>query len=228
MLPASGGSGEAPRIIGGMSRASAPARIGLALLTVIGLAVSGDPAASQAASASRLRAAASEPHAREQGPQPADTRPEPERLEGAINYTRVDAAVACGGATAPEAFSQLAAWGFRAVINLRQATEKGANVEAEGEAVRAAGLVYLHIPLDSDNPSPEAVDRFLEAVAKPEHQPVYIHCGTANRVGAVWLIKRVLQDGWPLEKALAEAEAIGLRRATTRQFALDYLASRGR
>jgi uncharacterized protein (TIGR01244 family) len=162
------------------------------------------------------------------GPQPTGTPPEPERLEGAVNYTRVEATVACGGATAPEAFPQLAAWGFRSVINLRQATEKGANVEAEAEAVRAAGLIYLHIPLDSDNPSFEAVDRFLEAVARPEHQPVYIHCGTANRVGAVWLIKRVLQDGWPLEKALAEAEAIGLRRPATRQFALDYLASRGR
>lgn len=211
-----------------MPRVSVPPSIGLALLAAVGLALSGNAAASQAANASQPQAATGQPQAQGQGSQPADTRPEPERLEGAVNYTRVDAAVACGGATAPEAFSQLAAWGFRAVINLRQASEKGANVEAEGEAVRAAGLVYLHIPLDSDNPSPEAVDRFLEAVARPEHQPVYIHCGSGNRVGAVWLVKRVLQDGWPLEKALAEAEAIGLRRETTRQFALDYIASRGR
>lgn len=212
-----------------MIRHGTPAWVVLAMATLTGVAAARHGAAHAGpGSAGHTVQAPPEPLALAPGQQPAATPHEPERLEGAVNFTRVETTVACGGATAPEAFSQLAAWGFRAVINLRQATEKGANVEVEAEAVRAAGLIYLHIPLDSDNPSFEAVDRFLEAVARPEHQPVYIHCGTANRVGAVWLIKRVLQDGWPLEKALAEAETIGLRRPATRQFALDYLASRGR
>jgi hypothetical protein len=55
---------------------------------------------------------------------------------------------------------------------------------------------------------------------------VYIHCATANRVGAVWLIKRVLADGWDVEKATAEAERIGLRSPQLKQFALDYIAAR--
>jgi uncharacterized protein (TIGR01244 family) len=210
-----------------MQRHDASAWVALALAALVGVAPA--PAgAGDGISKGGRPARAGHQAATSPAQQATGAPQEPERLDGALNYSRVDATVACGGATAPEAFAQLAAWGFRSVINLRQATEKGANVEAEAEAVRAAGLVYLHIPIDSENPSPEAVDRFLEAVAKPEHHPVYIHCGTANRVGAVWLIKRVLQDGWPLEKALAEAEAIGLRRPATRQFALDYIASKGR
>ena len=40
------------------------------------------------------------------------------------------------------------------------------------------------------------VDSFLAAVADKSNQPVFIHCGSANRVGGMWMIKRVLQDGW--------------------------------
>ena len=49
------------------------------------------------------------------------------------------------------------------------------------------------------------------AIADPAHQPAYIHCGSANRVGAMWFIKRVQQDGWDTQRAMAEAETIGLR-----------------
>ena len=49
------------------------------------------------------------------------------------------------------------------------------------------------------------VDSFLAAVADKSNQPVFIHCGSANRVGGVWMIKRALQDKWPIEKALTEA-----------------------
>jgi hypothetical protein len=52
---------------------------------------------------------------------------------------------------------------------------------------------------------------------------VFIHCGSANRVGAVWLIKRVLQDGWTVPKATEEAKMIGLRSAPLEQFALKYI-----
>ncbi|SVB47316.1 uncharacterized protein METZ01_LOCUS200170, partial [marine metagenome] len=52
-----------------------------------------------------------------------------------------------------------------------------------------------------------------------------IHCGSANRVGAMWLIKRVKQDGYAVDAALAEAEAIGLSSTALREFALDYVSA---
>jgi hypothetical protein len=57
---------------------------------------------------------------------------------------------------------------------------------------------------------------------------VYIHCAAANRVGAVWLIKRVLVDGWDIERATAEAKRVGLRSPQLEQFALDYIATHRR
>ena len=141
--------------------------------------------------------------------------------EGVRNYTRVDATVACAGATPPEAMAVLRERGFNAVINFRTAGENGATVDAGQAAAEAAGLTYVHIPFRQ--PSPEIVETFLAAVADPANQPVYIHCGSANRVGAMWLIKRVQQDGYSVEDALAEAEAIGLRSPALREFALGYL-----
>ena len=42
--------------------------------------------------------------------------------------------------------------------------------------------------------------------------------------GAVWMIKRALQDGWALDRARTEAEAIGLRSEALVTFATDYIA----
>lgn len=141
--------------------------------------------------------------------------------EGVVNYTRVDATVACAGATPPEAMADLKARGFSAVVNFRTAGERGASVDAGKAAAEAAGLKYFHLPFRQ--PSAQIVETFLDTVSEPSNQPVYIHCGSANRVGALWLIKRVKLDGWAVDRALAEAETIGLRSKALREFALDYV-----
>jgi uncharacterized protein (TIGR01244 family) len=144
---------------------------------------------------------------------------------GITNYTKVDAVVACGGATETSALEGLKNDGFKAVINLRQASEPGANIPENSARAKALGLNYVHIPFNAQAPEQKSVDDFLAAVANKANQPVYVHCGSANRVGAVWLVKRVLQDGWTIEKATEEAKLIGLRSAPLEKFALQYIAA---
>jgi uncharacterized protein (TIGR01244 family) len=142
---------------------------------------------------------------------------------GITNFTKVDAVVACGGATETTALEGLKNDGFKAVINLRQTSEPGANIDENKARAEALGLNYIHIPFNGQAPEAKSVDDFLAAVNNKANQPVYIHCGSANRVGAVWLVKRVLQDGWPVAKATEEAKLIGLRSAPLEQFALKYI-----
>ena len=144
-------------------------------------------------------------------------------MPGIRNFSRVDATVACGGATDPSAMAALRKDGFASVINLRLASEEGADVEAGRAAAEAAGLKYIHLPFSGGSPDPAVVDDFLAAVADRSNQPVFIHCGSANRVGSVWMIKRALQDMWPVEKALIEAQAIGLRSEGLTTFATEYI-----
>jgi uncharacterized protein (TIGR01244 family) len=154
---------------------------------------------------------------------PALAQVQKREMPGIRNYSRVDATVGCGGAVDPSAMTALRKEGFVSVINLRVATEEGANVEAGRAAAQAAGLKYIHLPFNAATPDPKVVDSFLAAVADRSNQPVFIHCGSANRVGGVWMIKRALQDKWPVEKALTEAQAIGLNNPALTAFATDYI-----
>jgi uncharacterized protein (TIGR01244 family) len=140
---------------------------------------------------------------------------------GVVNYTRVDATVACGGATSIEALPELKKNGFASVINFRTAQESGANIDQAKAKAAEVGLKYIHIPFQT--PTPEIAETFLKAVSDKSNQPVYIHCASANRVGAMWFIKRVKLDGWDTDKAMKEAETIGLKAPNLRQFALDYV-----
>jgi len=156
---------------------------------------------------------------------PALAQVKKQEMPGIRNYSRVDATVGCGGAVDPSAMTALRKEGFVSVINLRLPTEEGANVEEGRAAAKAAGLKYIHLPFNAAMPDPKVVDSFLAAVADRSNQPVFIHCGSANRVGGVWMIKRALQDKWPIEKALTEAQAIGLNNPALTAFATEYIKS---
>ncbi len=153
------------------------------------------------------------------------TAQEKQERAGITNFTKVDAVVACGGATEVSALDGLKQEGFKTIINLRMANEQGANVEENQAKAKALGLNYVHIPFSGSAPDPKAVDQFLATIADKANQPVFIHCASASRVGAMWMVKRTLQDGWPIEKATDEAKLIGLRSAPLEQFARDYIAS---
>jgi uncharacterized protein (TIGR01244 family) len=155
---------------------------------------------------------------------PALAQVQKKEMPGIRNYSRVDATVGCGGQTDPAAMAALKKEGYVSVINLRLPSEEGANVEAGRAAAQAAGLKYIHLPFNAAMPDAKVVDSFLAAVADKSNQPVFIHCGSANRVGGMWMIKRVLQDKWALDRAAAEAEAIGLNNAQLKAFATDYIA----
>jgi uncharacterized protein (TIGR01244 family) len=154
---------------------------------------------------------------------PALAQVKKQDMPGIRNYSRVDATVGCGGATDPSAMAGLKKEGYMSVINLRLPTEEGANIDAARAAAQSAGLKYIHLPFNAAMPDTKVVSDFLGAVADKSNQPVFIHCGSANRVGAMWMIKRALQDGWTVERAQTEAEAIGLQNPQLKEFAANYI-----
>src|SRR5262245_20100715 len=154
---------------------------------------------------------------------PASAQVKKSEMPGIRNSSRVDATVGCGGAVDPSAMSSLKKEGYVSVINLRQASEAGADIDAGRAAAQSAGLKYIHLPFNVAMPDSKVVDSFLASVADKSNQPVFVHCGSANRVGGMWMIKRVLQDGWALDRAKTEAEAIGLSSAPLTAFATEYI-----
>src|SRR5262245_35314676 len=136
----------------------------------------------------------------------------------------VDERVATGGQPTDSAYAKLAAAGFRSVLNLRTASE-GVDTEHERQLAEKSGLHYISIPVQSNAPQPEQVTQFIAAMKDAHNQPMLIHCGSANRVGAFWMIYRVVEEGWQEQKAQEEAAQIGLTSPVLKKFAADYIAT---
>jgi len=142
-------------------------------------------------------------------------------------FLRVTPDFCTGGQPRPEHFAMLKADGVKAVLNLRQPGEHRA--DEEQEAVKAAGLKYFNIPVNYQQPTAAAMDEFLKITDDSSNRPMFIHCTAAIRVGAFWMVRRVLRDGMSYEAALEEARKVGLREAPhLEEFAKTYIASHKR
>jgi len=146
-----------------------------------------------------------------------------ETVPGVTNFARVETTIACAGATTPGAVAGIKKMGYASIINLRQASEPGADIEGEAAAAKAASITYVHLPFNAASPDPAVVDAFLKAVTAPANQPVFLHCASANRAAALWMIKRIQVDKWDADRAGAEAAALGLTSPALKTFALDYV-----
>src|SRR5579862_4744388 len=94
-----------------------------------------------------------------------------ENVDGIVNLRRLETTVACSGAIRPEAVPKIKQMGFVSIINLREPSEPGANVEAEGAAAKAVSLRYYSIPFNAGSPDPAAADKFLEAITAKGTEP---------------------------------------------------------
>ena len=147
-------------------------------------------------------------------------------VPGIVNFAKVETTVACAGATTPAALAEVKRMGYASVINLRQATEPGVDIEASAAAAKAAGLNYIHIPFNAASPDSSVVDNFIKAVTDKSNQPAFIHCASANRAAALWMVKRIAVDKWDVDRAVAEATALGLTSPALKTFAIEQAQKR--
>lgn len=138
------------------------------------------------------------------------------------NFLRVNADFCTGGQPRLEHLQQLKDEGVKAIINLRPPTEHRA---AEEEArAKELGLKYFNIPFVFAEPKDEQATEFLKITDDPANRPAFIHCTGAIRVGAFWMIRRVLRDGWNVAAAEDEARKIGLKESPQLvEFARGYI-----
>jgi uncharacterized protein (TIGR01244 family) len=141
--------------------------------------------------------------------------------ESIPGFYRVEDGVAVGGQPTAEQVPSLAVEGYRTVVNLRLETEFDQSPVIL--AARRAGMSHVNVPISSKEPTDEAVDQFLRVTDDPGIYPVFIHCGSGNRAAALWMIRRVLREGWQIGLAATEAEKAGLKNEDLRDFAFAYI-----
>ncbi|MEW6127817.1 MAG: sulfur transferase domain-containing protein [Acidobacteriota bacterium] len=147
--------------------------------------------------------------------------PEMDEVTSIRRFLRVDKDICTGGQPRLVQLAKLKAEGIKTIINLRPPDEHaGAKEEAKAKEL---GLRYFNIPVSFANPQDEQVEAFLKLTDDAANRPMFIHCAAAIRVGAFWMIRRVMRDGWTVEKAQEEAKKIGLTNQDWIDFAMDYL-----
>jgi uncharacterized protein (TIGR01244 family) len=149
-------------------------------------------------------------------------------VPGVVNFARLETTVACAGSTSIDAVPEMKKMGFVSIINLREASEPGANIEAEADAAKAVGMKFFHVPFNGASPTPAVADAFLAAITSPGAEPAFIHCSGGNRAATMWLIKRLVIDHWDVDRATAEATALGQTSPVLQKFAIDYAQSHTR
>lgn len=122
------------------------------------------------------------------------------------NYGQAAPYVATGGVLAQGAMAELPELGFNSVVSLLTEDENA----QEAEEADAAGLAFTRIGVSTTAPTRAQVERFAGVMADASQYPVLVHCGSGNRVGAIWALYRA-QQGVPAEIAIQEGRAVGLK-----------------
>jgi uncharacterized protein (TIGR01244 family) len=145
-----------------------------------------------------------------------------DNVDGITNFHRIETTVACTGAIEATAVPDIKKMGFASIINLREASEAGADLDAEAAAAKSANIRYYSVPFNGGSPDPAAADKFLEAITAKGTEPAFIHCAGGGRAATMWFIKRMVVDHWDVDRAAKEATALGMTNPMLKQFAIDY------
>ena len=106
-------------------------------------------------------------------------------------------------------FKLAASSGVKTVVNLRTDGELDWD---EKSVVEGLGMTYHHVPFRApETLTEEVLDETRRLLSASDNKPLLLHCASANRVGAIWLAHRVLDQGVSYEDAMAEARTVGLK-----------------
>lgn len=130
-----------------------------------------------------------------------------EDISGVKNLSR-DGRIYIGGTPDHEGLTALKARGVRTVIDLRQSEELRGD---EAEAVRQRGMVYHHLPMQSDQLTDQQAETFIRIMRECDKEPVLVHCAGGSRAGAMYGLYLGADGKCPLDEAIQRARAAGLR-----------------
>ncbi len=130
--------------------------------------------------------------------------------------------VLTGGQPTPEQLEQAQAAGYKTVINLRTINEPGAWNEAS--KVAELGMHYINIPVAGKSGlSKENANALMNAIQEHAEHPVMVHCGSGNRIGALFAIDAKFNKKQTTEEAIKTGINSGL--TSLRPAVEEYLES---
>lgn len=128
---------------------------------------------------------------------------------GVPNFHAVNDLVFRGGEPNAQGWQSLAQMGVKTVIDLCDEH----STAAERQAVEAAGMTYVSIPMSGDGigiPSAAKISQAL-ALLNQATGKIFVHCHKgSDRTGTVIACYRIEHDHWAAKQAMAEAKQFGM------------------
>ena len=121
-------------------------------------------------------------------------------VSGCGNLYQVSKALYRGEQPTEEGFQELEKLGVKTVVNLR-------NLHSDRKKLEGTSLGYEHIRMEAWDPELEQIEAFLNIVADPDKQPVFVHCmHGSDRTGTMVAVYRIVIEGWEVDKAIEEMQ----------------------
>jgi protein tyrosine phosphatase (PTP) superfamily phosphohydrolase (DUF442 family) len=116
------------------------------------------------------------------------------------NFLAIDGRIGTAGQPSEGELTEVAAAGYRAVVNLGLT---GADYSLPDEAGLAAtlGLAYRHLPVQFDAPTVADFDAFVGQMDEWAGERVFVHCAANFRVSAFMAVYGELRLGWDRARA---------------------------
>lgn len=123
---------------------------------------------------------------------------------------------------APADFEQAKKGGVKTVINLRHSEE--ITDFNERDVVTKLDLAYHNPAWNGPEELTDAMFDEVRALMRSAERPVLMHCSSGNRVGAMWMAYRALDEDLSADAAAAEAAIVGMKSPMYELIAREYIA----
>jgi protein tyrosine phosphatase (PTP) superfamily phosphohydrolase (DUF442 family) len=142
-------------------------------------------------------------------------------LERVPNACQVLPTVVTGGQPSTADLEAFKESGGGIVLDLRDPMEPRPLDEAA--TAERLGLEYVVVPVAAGTMTDETLERVHDVMRAAGERPVFVHCGSGNRVGGALLPYLMLEHGLEEEDAIGQAMRVGLRSADLLEWGLDYV-----
>jgi tyrosine-protein phosphatase SIW14 len=133
------------------------------------------------------------------------------------NLQQVNDTLYRGGQPTRDGFLRLQRMGVRTIASVRS---------SDIDSARLVGLDldYQHRPMSPWRPRDEDVVWFLRLAGDPARVPLFLHCEHgSDRTGWLVAMHRIICEGWPRDRAIAEMTAEGNGFHDVYQSLIDYV-----
>jgi len=145
--------------------------------------------------------------------------------------TRIDEHVTVGPQPTQDDITALNSQGFQSIVNFRTdgEDEQPLSPAAEKEAVLNAGMEYVNIPVSMKSMAPEVVDQFRDRYSTLP-KPVFAHCKSGKRAGAMVMMHFACESGLSGEQTLRQADHLGFEcdKPELKEFVKTYVDTHSR